>query len=34
MRFGLNGEIPDYLLAKDMILQIIGDIGVAGATYR
>src|SRR6056297_122667 len=34
MKFDLNGEIPDYLLAKDMILQIIGDIGVAGATYR
>ncbi|KAG5182106.1 homoaconitate hydratase family protein [Tribonema minus] len=34
MRFALNGEIPDYLLAKDVILQIIGDIGVAGATYR
>lgn len=26
--------MPDYLLAKDIILQIIGDIGVAGATYR
>ncbi|MBV8885068.1 MAG: 3-isopropylmalate dehydratase, partial [Chroococcidiopsidaceae cyanobacterium CP_BM_RX_35] len=34
MRFVLNGEMPDYLLAKDLILQIIGDIGVAGATYR
>lgn len=34
MRFNLNGELPDYLLAKDLILHIIGDIGVAGATYR
>lgn len=34
MRFVLNGEMPEYLLAKDLILQIIGDIGVAGATYR
>ncbi|MBV9387148.1 MAG: 3-isopropylmalate dehydratase large subunit [Chroococcidiopsidaceae cyanobacterium CP_BM_ER_R8_30] len=34
MRFVLNGKMPDYLLAKDLILQIIGDIGVAGATYR
>ena len=34
MRFVLNGELPDYLLAKDLILQIIGDIGVAGANYR
>lgn len=34
MRFILDGELPDYLLAKDLILQIIGDISVAGATYR
>ncbi len=34
MRFILNGEMPDYLLAKDLILQIIGDISVSGATYR
>lgn len=34
MRFVLNGELPDYLLAKDLILQIIGDISVAGANYR
>jgi len=34
MRFVLDGAMPNYLLAKDLILQIIGDIGVAGATYR
>lgn len=34
MRFELNGSVPDYLLAKDLILNIIGDIGVGGATYR
>ncbi len=34
MRFILEGKMPDYLLAKDLILQIIGDISVAGATYR
>ncbi len=34
MRFVLNGEMPPYLLAKDLILQIIGDISVSGATYR
>lgn len=30
MRFEMNGQMPDYLLAKDLILNIIGDIGVAG----
>jgi len=34
MRFVLDGEMPPYLLAKDLILQIIGEISVAGATYR
>lgn len=34
MRFVLDGEMPSYLLAKDLILQIIGEISVAGATYR
>lgn len=34
MKFNLNGTLPDYILAKDLILQIIGEIGVAGATYR
>lgn len=34
MKFNLVGKLPDYILAKDLILQIIGEIGVAGATYR
>ena len=34
MSFILDGEMPPYLLAKDLILQIIGDISVSGATYR
>jgi 3-isopropylmalate/(R)-2-methylmalate dehydratase large subunit len=28
IRFNLDGEMPNYLLAKDLILQIIGEIGV------
>lgn len=34
MRFTLDGEMPPYLLAKDLILQIIGEISVSGGTYR
>ncbi|NLC59178.1 MAG: 3-isopropylmalate dehydratase large subunit [Armatimonadetes bacterium] len=34
MRFIFEGELPPYLMAKDLILQVIGDIGVDGATYR
>ncbi|XWS13931.1 hypothetical protein CRYUN_Cryun36dG0081100 [Craigia yunnanensis] len=34
LRFVMEGEMPDYLLAKDLILQIIGEISVAGATYK
>lgn len=29
-----NGKMPDHLMAKDLILALIGDIGVDGATYR
>ena len=34
MKFKFHGEIPAYLTAKDLILQVIGEIGVDGATYR
>lgn len=34
MRFVFDGELPSYVMAKDMILTIIGDIGTDGATYR
>ena len=34
MRFVFHGELPPYLMAKDLILAVIGDIGVDGATYR
>ncbi|MEI7684077.1 MAG: 3-isopropylmalate dehydratase large subunit [Planctomycetota bacterium] len=34
MRFIFHGEMPPYLMAKDLILAIIGDIGCDGATYR
>jgi len=34
MKFVFEGEKPDYLTAKDFILQILGDITTDGATYR
>src|SRR5881227_533799 len=34
MRFVFHGHLPPYLMAKDLILAVIGDIGVDGATYR
>lgn len=30
MRFALDGEMPPWLLAKDLILHIIGEISVSG----
>lgn len=34
MKFTFNGTLPPYLTAKDLILQILGDITTDGATYR
>ncbi len=34
IRFVLDGQMPPYLLAKDLILQIIGEITVAGACHQ
>jgi 3-isopropylmalate/(R)-2-methylmalate dehydratase large subunit len=33
MRFAVNGIVPPYLMGKDIILKIIGDIGFDGASY-
>ena len=34
MRFWLDGALQRGVMAKDVILHIIGDIGIDGATYR
>jgi len=34
MRFVFHGDLPPYLMAKDLILAVIGDIGCDGATYK
>src|SRR4029077_20399462 len=34
MRFVFHGQLPPYLMAKDLILAVIGDIGCDGATYN
>lgn len=34
MRFVLDGVLPKGVMGKDIILRIIGEIGVDGATYR
>ena len=34
MRFFLEGELPAGVMAKDVILHVIGEIGFDGATYR
>ena len=33
LRFVIEGSLPPYVSAKDVILRIIGDIGVDGANY-
>jgi len=34
MKFVFKGQMPPYLMGKDLILHVIGEIGVDGATYR
>lgn len=34
MRFIFQGKLPPWLMAKDLILAVIGDIGCDGATYQ
>ncbi len=33
-KYVLNGSMPQNVMAKDLILRIIGDIGVGGAVYK
>ena len=33
LRFAFDGEMPDHLMAKDLILHLIGRISTEGATY-
>ena len=33
LRFVFDGALPPYLTAKDLILHVIGEIGIDGATY-
>tara|TARA_Y100001954_G_C15828929_1_gene613855 strand:- start:1650 stop:2966 length:1317 start_codon:yes stop_codon:yes gene_type:complete len=34
LKFVFQGQKPKHVMAKDLILQIIGDLGVDGGTYR
>jgi 3-isopropylmalate/(R)-2-methylmalate dehydratase large subunit len=34
MKFVFEGPLPPYLMAKDLVLHVIGDIGVDGGTYK
>lgn len=33
MRFRVEGTVPPYLMGKDIILKVIGDVGFDGASY-
>ena len=33
-KFVINGALPRYVMGKDVILHIIGDIGVSGSLYK
>jgi 3-isopropylmalate/(R)-2-methylmalate dehydratase large subunit len=32
--FRVNGQLPDHIMAKDIILRIIGEIGTEGGNYK
>ena len=34
IKFNIEGTLPDYTYAKDVVLNIIGQIGADGATYK
>ncbi len=34
LRFEVEGDLPDGVYAKDLILKFIGDVGFAGCTYK